>query len=197
MIVSRKVAAVAAGVSLVASAAHAQSATFEGAYAGPLIGALEHHFYIEETDLRSGQTEGSYYRDWAIGGGVMAGYDLAVTDLLRIGGEGSFLVGGGSPEAFFEGARYQQNSRFGYRATAKLGLVAADRIMFFVKGGYGGDRYSIDNQANIVDATEWSSSFVVGAGAQIRFNPAIELRLEYEHLDNSSHAVFVGLPIRF
>ena len=199
MVKSRIIAAFAAGIGgcLTAPAAQAQNALFEGAYAGPLIGALEHHFYLEETDLLTGQIDGQYYRDWDIGGGAMAGYDLAVTDRLRIGGEGSLLLGGGSPEAFVDGARYQQNARFGYRATAKLGLVAADRVMFFVKGGYGGDRYDIDNQAAVVDASEWSSSFVVGAGAQIRLDPVIELRLEYEHLDTSSHAVFVGLPIRF
>lgn len=199
MIISRKFAALVAGIGVFpgAPAAYAQSDAFEGAYAGPLVGAIEHHFYIEETDLRSGRTEGNYYRDWDIGGGAMVGYDFAVTDRLRIGAEGSLLVGGGSPEGFFGGARYQQNARFGYRATARVGLVAGDRAMFFVKGGYGGDRYDIVNLAEISGASNWSNSFVVGAGAQIRLDSAIELRLEYEHLDNSSHAVLVGLPIRF
>lgn len=199
MIIARKFTALAAGVGayLAAPAAYAQSDAFAGAYAGPLVGAIEHHFYIEETDLRTGRTAGSYYRDWDIGGGAMVGYDFAVTDRLRIGGEGALLVGGGSPEAFPGGARYQQNARFGYRATAKVGLVAGDRAMFFVKGGYGGDRYDIVNLAEISGASNWSNSFVIGAGAQIRLDSTMELRLEYEHLDSSSHAVFVGLPIRF
>lgn len=107
------------------------------------------------------------------------------------------MVGGGSPEVFVNGARYQQNERLGYRLSAKVGLVAADRVMFFIKGGYGGDRFEIDNRANIADVTNWRNSFIVGTGAQIRLDPRIELRLEYEHLDNSSHAFFIGLPIRF
>lgn len=199
MIIARKFTALAAGVGafLAAPAAYAQSDAFAGAYAGPLVGAIEHHFYIEETDLRTGGTQGSYYRDWDIGGGAMAGYDWAVTDRLRLGGELSLLAGGGSPEASFDGARFQQNVRFGYRATARMGLVAGDRAMFFVKAGYGGDRFDIVNQAEISGASNWSSSFVVGAGAQFRLSSDAELRLEVEHLDNSSHAVLVGLPIRF
>ena len=120
-----------------------------------------------------------------------------MSERLRVGVEGALQVGGGSPEAFVNGARYRQNSRLGYRVTGKVGLLAADRVMFFVKGGYGGDRFEIDNRANVVDATNWHHSFVVGTGAQIRLDPRIELRVEYEHLDTSSHALFIGLPIRF
>ena len=189
------VAAMAAA--LTASGAQAQAAPFEGPYAGPFVGALEHHFYLETTDVRTGDTDGRYFRDWQIGGGGMAGYDLAVSERLRVGVEGALQVGGGSPEAFVNGARYQQNARFGYRLTGKVGLLAAERVMFFVKGGYGGDRFEIDNQANVADATNWQHSFVVGTGAQIRLDPSIELRVEYEHLDTSSHAFFIGLPIRF
>lgn len=185
------------GAFLAAPAAQAQTQTFEGPYAGPFVGALEHHFYLETTDLRTGDSDGRYYRDWDMGGGAMVGYDLPVTERVRIGGEGALVLGGGSPEAFVNGARYQQNSRVGYRLTGKVGLVATDRLMFFVKGGYGGDRFEIDNEANIPGATDWRHSFVVGTGAQIRLDPSIELRLEYEHLDTSSHAFFIGLPIRF
>ena len=175
----------------------AQDRAFEGPYAGPYVGALEHHFYLETSDMRTGATDGQYYRDWQIGGGALAGYDLAVADQVRIGVEGSLQLGGGSPEAYVDGALYQQNSRFGYRVIGKAGLVADERLMLFVKGGYGGDRFSIDNRAGVVGATNWSNSFVVGAGAQIRFDRAIELRVEYEHLDNSSHGFFLALPIRF
>lgn len=188
----------AAAASLIlAPAAHAQDVPFDGAYAGPLVGVLEHHFYIEQTDAQTGATDGAYTRDWDIGGGAMAGYDIAVGDRVRIGAEVSLLKGGGSPETFVGGARYQQNERFGYRATGRIGVVAADRALFFVKGGFGGDRYAIDNSAGVEEAREWRTSFVVGAGAQVRLDERIDLRFEYEHLDSSAHAFFVGLPIRF
>ncbi|MEL7708047.1 outer membrane beta-barrel protein [Citromicrobium bathyomarinum] len=188
---------VAAASLVLAPAAHAQEVPFEGAYAGPLVGVLEHHFYLELTDEQTGATDGGYTRDWDIGGGAMAGYDLAVSDRVRIGAEVSLLKGGGSPEIYLNGGRYQQNERFGYRATLRAGVVAADRALFFVKGGFGGDRYAIDNSAGVEDAREWRTSFVVGAGAQVRLDERIDLRFEYEHLDSSAHAFFVGLPIRF
>lgn len=60
---------------LVTPAAQAQTETFEGPYAGPFVGALEHHFYIETADLGTGDIDGGYYRDWDMGGGAMVGYD--------------------------------------------------------------------------------------------------------------------------
>lgn len=181
----------------IASAANAEDVPFEGPYAGIFVGALEHHVFLETTDTLTGARDGRYYRDWQIGGGVMAGYDITAGERLRIGGEGSLQIGGGSPGAYFNGVPYQQNERFGYRLTAKAGVVPTDRMLIFVKGGYGGDRFAIDNSAEVEGVTQWRNSFVVGAGAQVRFGSLMELRIEYEHLDNSSHAFFIGVPIRF
>lgn len=182
-------------------AAHAQDKQdepFAGFYAGPQVGAVEHHFYLEQSDGRTGRVlDAGYSREWAIGGGAIAGYDLPVGNILRLGAEVAAQVGGGSPEAFINGRRFQQNARYGYRATGKAGLLLTDRFIVFAKGGIGGDRFRIDNPAGVSNVREWRHSFVIAAGAQLRFSKEVELRLEYEHLDTSSHAVLIGLPIRF
>ncbi|WP_157084732.1 hypothetical protein [Sphingomonas pituitosa] len=47
------------------------------------------------------------------------------------------------------------------------------------------------------DVHGWSSSFVVGGGAEWRVADRVGLRLDYAHVDNSSHQVMLGVPVRF
>ena len=183
-------------------AARAQSSTdarpFTGVYAGPEIGALEHHYYLEETDLRTGATDGRYYRDWDVGGGAFAGYDFALAKRIRIGAEASVNLGGGSPVAqFADGTRFSQHPRFGLRGTARLGYVVSNRLLAYATFGYGGQRYRIGNSAGVRDTTDWGSSFTVGGGLEYRLARHVGVRLDFEHLDNSSNSVLLGIPLRF
>ncbi|MET3724519.1 outer membrane beta-barrel protein [Sphingomonas trueperi] len=180
-----------------AATAHAQQAPFSGTYAGVEAGVIEHHFYLDVT-VNDRPYSSRYYRDTGFGGGGFAGYDLAIAPRWRIGGEVEGTVGGGSPEAVIrDDYRYGQSPRVGYRVTGRLGFVATPRLLLYGKGGYGGNRYRLTGNAGVQDAHGWSSSFVVGAGAEWRVTDHAGLRLDYTHVDNSSHQLMLGVPIRF
>lgn len=171
---------------------------FTGTYAGPEFGAHEHHFYINETDLRTNQTEGRYYRAWGVGGGAFAGYDFAVADRVRLGVEAGVSVGGNNPVArFSDNTTYTQHPRFGYRATGKAGYLLSDRLLAYGTFGYGGHRYRLGGTAEVRDAQEWRSSFTIGAGLQYRVSRRMDLRLDFRHLDNSMSHILIGVPVRF
>lgn len=201
----------AAGLMLVAaaSAARAQGRggqvgdaalrdAFTGAYAGPEIGAHEHHFYLNLTDLRTGQTRGRYYRGWGIGGGAFIGYDVRLADRVRGGVEAGISVGGNNPVARFpDGTVYTQHPRHGLRATGKVGYLLSDRLMAYGTFGYGGHRYRLSGGAVVVNANESGSSFTVGAGFEYRASDRIAVRLDFRHLDNQMSHLLIGVPVRF
>jgi len=201
----------AAGLMLVtiASAASAQGggeqagdaaprAPFTGAYAGAEIGAHEHHFYLNVTDVRTGQTRGRYYRGWGIGGGAFMGYDIRLGDRVRGGVEAGISVGGNNPVARFpDGTGYTQRPRYGLRATGKVGYLLSDRLMAYGTFGYGGHRYRLGGDAVVEDTHEWGSSFTIGAGLEYRASDRIAVRLDFRHLDNQMSHLLIGVPVRF
>ena len=170
---------------------------FEGAYAGPEIGAHEHHFYIETTDLATGDMRGRYYRAWGVGGGAFAGYDLAAGDTVRIGAEAEISLGGATNRLDGFGGTFAQHPRYGYRLAGRVGRVFGRRTMVYGSLGYGGHRYRIEDSIGVEDAREWQSSFVVGGGIAYRVSPRIDVRLDFKHLDNSMSHILLGMPIRF
>ena len=123
-------------------------AAFTGAYAGPEIGAHEHHFFLDITDLRTGETSGRYYRAWGVGGGAFLGYDIAVAKRIRLGLEAGVSLGGSNPVAVFpDGTYYTQHPRYGFRGTGKVGYVLTDRLLAYGTFGYGGHRYRLGGNA--------------------------------------------------
>ena len=181
----------------VAATSEQRASTLVGTYAGVEAGAHEHHFFIEETDLRSGQTNGRYYRAWGLGGGAFVGHDLAVADGVRVGVEAGISIGGNNPVArFSDGTTYTQHPRYGYRATSKVGYLFTDRLLAYGTFGYGGHRYRLDGTAVVAGAEGWRSSFTIGAGFEYQLSPKAGLRLDFRHLDNSMSHILVGVPVR-
>jgi outer membrane immunogenic protein len=182
------------------SAAGAIRAPFTGAYAGPEAGAHEHHFYLRVTDLRTGETNGRYYRGWGVGGGAFIGYDFEVSSRVRGGIEAGVSLGGNNPVArFSDGTDYSQHPRYGLRATGKVGYLLSDRLLAYGTFGYGGHRYRITGTATVTDspANGWGSSFTIGAGFEYRASDRMGVRLDFRHLDNQMSHLLIGLPIRF
>jgi outer membrane immunogenic protein len=176
----------------------AARAPFTGTYAGPEIGGHEHHFYINETDLRTGETEGRYYRGWGVGGGAFIGHDFQLSSRLRAGVEAGVSLGGNNPVArFSDGTDYTQHPRYGFRGTGKLGYLLANRVMAYGTFGYGGHRYRLGGTATVADSHEWGSSFTIGAGFEYRASDRIGIRLDFRHLDNQMSHLLVGVPVRF
>ncbi len=197
----RRMMLLAAGATawpLAASAQPLDREAFTGAYAGPELGLHEHHFFIEETDLRTDEAVGRYYRAWGVGGGAFGGFDAAVARSIRIGGEVGISLGGDNPEArFSDGTTYTQRPRYGYRATGKVGYVLHDRLMAYGTLGYGGHTYRLGGTASVRDARESGSSFTIGAGVQYRLWPGVDVRLDLRHLDNQMNHLLIGIPVRF
>lgn len=171
---------------------------FTGPYAGLEVGAHEQHFYIDVTDVRTGATDGRYYRAWGVGGGAFVGYDHEVTDRVRIGVEAGLSVGGDNPEALFaDGTTFTQRPRFGYRLTSKVGFLLTDRLLAYGTLGYGGHYYRAGGTAVVERVDESQSSFTIGAGVEYRFSKRVGMRLDFRHLDNSMSHILVGVPVRF
>jgi len=181
-----------------AGSAAAQERPFTGAYAGAEAGVMDHHVWLTETGPGGAVLSDRYYRDKDLAGGVFAGYDMAVGRQFRIGGEMAITAGGGNPEARFrDGTNFQETPRYGYRLTVRAGFVPVRSVMVYASGGYGGNRYRLSGTANVADAHEWGSSFIVGGGAEFRASDRIGVRLDFKHVDNQSNQWMLGIPIRF
>ncbi|QMW22107.1 outer membrane beta-barrel protein [Sandaracinobacteroides saxicola] len=168
-----------------------------GFYAGPEIGLHEHHVYIAETDIPTGQTRGQYYRGWGVGGGAFIGYDFAVARRTRLGVEAGVSLGGEGPTArFADGAFYTSKPRWGYRLTGKAGYFVTTRLLAYATFGYGGHRYRVQS-LGIDDVKSSGSSFTVGGGLEYRISDAVGVRLDFRHLDNQMSHLLIGIPIRF
>lgn len=179
-------------------AAQPDPSAFTGGYAGPELGAHEHHVFLETTELPSGITTARYYRGWGVGGGAFAGYDVAVGARIRIGVEAGISLGGTGPSATFaDGSFYTQRPRYGFRGTARAGYILGDRLLAYGSFGYGGHRYRPGGNADIVGVHEWGSSFTIGGGFEYRASRRAGVRLDFRHLDNSMSHLLVGVPIRF
>lgn len=198
---SSSVAMVAVAVTPASAQETTQSdvnAAFTGTYAGPELGAHEHHFYIEQTNLETGETRGRYYRAWGVGGGAFAGYELPIARRLRLGVEAGISLGGNAPVyRVANGASYSQQPQWGLRATGRVGYVLGDKLLAYGTFGYGGHRYRLENTAGVTDTHNWGSSFTIGAGFEYRASRRIGVRLDFRHLDNSMSHILVGIPIRF
>jgi len=176
----------------------AQESSFVGGYAGAEAGPIDHHYWLTETGPSGAVLSDRYYRDKDVGGGIFAGYDFAVAPRIRVGGEVALTTGGGDPEAVFQdGTTYIQHPRYGYRLVARAGFVPVKSVMLYANGGYGGNRYRLGGAAAVADTHEWGSSFLVGAGVEVRASDRIGVRFDFKHVDNQSNQWLLGVPIRF
>jgi outer membrane immunogenic protein len=191
--------AVAGCAAIAGSAAAAAPAddAFTGPYAGLEAGSLEHHYFLETRNGAIILNRG-YRRAWGVGGGVFAGYTVAVSRRLRVDGEVGLILGGASnPTVFADGTSLVLKPRYGYRLTLRGGGLLFPRLFAYAIGGYGGQRYRLTNSAGVIGIEDKGSSFVVGAGVEYRLSRRAGLRFNYRHLDNQTHEFFVGLPVRF
>ncbi len=184
---------------LSASAAHAEERPFTGALAGIEAGAREDHDYFNLIDLQSGQSISRYYRAVGPSAGAFAGYDVAIAEQIRIGGEVGINLGGGRDVARLpSGVRFfEQHPRYGYRLSVRAGYLATPRLLLYGTGGYGGNRYRIDFNPGFSGVYQWGSSFIVGGGAEYRLSRRAGVRVDFKHVDNQASQLMLGLPIRF
>lgn len=192
-------AVLAMGLALVTPPALAgpESGRSSGPYVGAEIGAVDHHFVVEER-LPPALPSVRNVTQWGVGGGVFAGYDRFVTDRIRIGGEVGFNFGGRTPATTNGlGQRLSITPRFGYSLTARAGYALTDNLIAYGGGGYGGHLYRRNLPAGTVDFSDWNQSFILVGGVEWKASSRANLRLEFMHLDGTRNQVMVGIPIRF
>lgn len=171
---------------------------FSGAYAGPEVTAVDHHFTVEDVGASAGPRED--VTRWGIGGGTFAGYMAPVASRLLIGGEAGVFGGGRTPRYADGATTVALKPRWGYSLVARAGYTPAAGTMLFVEGGYGAHRYSVRATQDVdVEAIgdSWTRSFVVGGGVEQVLSRRISMRARFQHLDGTRNQFMVGIPIRF
>jgi outer membrane immunogenic protein len=179
-------------------AAVAQERPFTGGYAGPEAGVLEHHFGLVVKENGATVVD-RYQRSWGAGGGAFIGHDWAVSENLRIGVEATVTGGGETNVARLpDGTDFSLEPRWGYRLTARAGILANRNLLVYATGGLGGHRYEVtSNSARLQNPPISGDSFVIGGGLEVVVSRNIGLRLDFKHLDNQTNQFFVGIPVRF
>lgn len=183
---------------LTASMAQAQENTaFSGAYIGPEIGAVDHHFIIERSG-NSGVSNEKNVTRWGVGGGVFAGYTLPITPTLLLGGETSLSFGGQTPRYTEGTSAVSLKPRWGYTLTGRAAYTLSPRTMLFVEAGYGAHRYKLrSNNADTSQIDNWTRSFVLGGGVEYALRQRLAIRARFQHLDGTRNQIMIGIPVRF
>jgi len=175
------------------------SARDRDGFAGPYVGAAasltQHHFILEETGP-SGTTSRNVSA-WGPAGTVFAGLDFDLGSRFVAGVEGEFDFGGHTPRTTAAGGQVLAiKPRYGYGATAHLGVRAGASLLLYGKAGYGEHRYRTTLPAGAGNLHR-NASFILGAGAEARVSRRLSVRLDLEHLDGSRNRVSIGIPLRF
>ena len=147
---------------------------FTGPYLGGALGAVNHHFVVEESDGAE-DTRRFNVLKWGVGVEAFGGFDLAVARSVRLGGEAQFEAGGRLAVERNSNYTFGFRPRFGYSVSTRFGYVVAPAVMAYAGAGYGEHRYrtifagNVDPGArNSLDRTR---SFVLRVGAEARLFP--------------------------
>lgn len=169
---------------------------FSGPHVGGGLTAVDHHFVVELSNGTSTQRQN--VTAWGLGGVLFAGYDMPIGKNLIAGVEGAFQFGGKTP-SFTDGfgTRIAIKPLSGFSATARLGVLAAPRLLLFAKGGYGEHRYALTAPPGIADDLGRTRSFVLGGGVEQRLGAKLAVRAEFEHLDGTRNQFVLGVAVRF
>ncbi len=138
--------------------------------------------------------------------GGYVGYDLQMSAFV-VGIEAGFNPNGRTITGdIANGGTAELNPKWSASASARAGVVIADRALFYGRVGYNRMRHSVSRFANGSDtatatATENSDGLMFGGGAEFAFHENAALRVEYRRskLDGSlrSNQVLAGATLRF
>ncbi|MEG3125732.1 outer membrane protein [Sphingomonas sp. GB1N7] len=180
--------------------AYAQSAAepFTGFHAGPAIGAVDHHFVLEES-TSGGPIRQFNVTRWGIGGEGFAGYDLAVTQKIVVGAEAAFDFGGRSAIESNRDYTFGIVPRHGFSLSVRPGYKAGSRVLLYAGGGFGGHDYRVVDSASSAADSDMTHtrSFILRGGAEYAFSRRGRVRFEFQHLDGTRNLFMLGFPFRF
>lgn len=195
----------AAALVIVPAAAQAQAADggFNGAYAGVQAGwgkrSAEVDFGI--TGVRDFDESRS-----GVDYGAFVGYDAPIGTNLVWGVEGEIGFGGKTlRDTPLTGYTAEFDPKWNYAATARLGFLASDSVLFYGRAGYGAERvqtkFTSPVAAESFSENDWANGLVVGGGVEFALSPNFTVRGEYRYkdFDNSYNPqqLLVGAAFRF
>lgn len=174
--------------------------TFTGPHVGASVGAVQHHFVLEESS-GTGTTERFNVSRWGIGGEAFAGYDWSVTPSIIAGVEGQFEFGGRHAVERNTDYQFGFKPRYGFSGSARVGYVVSPRMLVYAGAGYGQHKYRTIAAGNVgadlLGSLNDTRSFILRGGVEAAVAPHTAVRLEFEHLDGTRNQFMVGIPIRF
>jgi outer membrane immunogenic protein len=176
--------------------------SWTGCYVGGHVG--DSWFHDDETNV--GAINGANfpvgtvhtYNGNGFTGGVQAGCNYQFAPAWVAGVEGDFSWGDVHGTSDVQGVinptvvnHAQENFRWLSDVTARLGFLATNRLLLYVKGGAAwthSDGNSITTNAagttlDIVTGSDTRLGWIVAGGAEYRFAPNWSVKLEYDYID--------------
>lgn len=161
---------------------------------------------IDEPILDGGNTVTLDAKKSGIIYGGYAGYDLQM-DKFVVGVEAGFSPNGNTITSdIANGGSAELNPKWSANASARAGVVLADRALIYGRIGYNRTRYSVSRFANgndsaIASANKNADGLMFGGGAEFAFNENAAFRVEYRRnkLDGTlrSNQILAGATLRF
>ena len=161
--------------------------SWTGFYIGGELGGAWANGHV--TDSLHGLSVSSSHDGWL--GGAVVGYNLQTSNIvfgieadfdgtsLKATGSGVFIPGVGTLQA-------SAKTDWITTVAGRVGFAAADRALFYVKGGGGwvGNTASITNlnTGAAVSASNTNSGWLLGAGIEYAFAPQWSAKLEYDYI---------------
>ncbi len=135
-----------------------------------------------------------------------AGYDMAIGNVVVIGGEIGLGKGGRTSDqvSLLAGGRYRVDPGITYDATARIGFIPVGNLMVYGRGGYRWleTKQVISGQATGNGTTKITEKgFTFGGGLEYAVTPNIGLRAEFNRTNYDrnfkQNKVSMGATFRF
>jgi outer membrane immunogenic protein len=183
-----------AGVSLLASPAHAQ------AFHGPRVELNAGYDSIHADDGIAATPD--TLDAFRIGGAV--GYDFAVGKGVVIGGEAGFGYDVAGRRTYVQGAdAVRVTGGYDFDVSLRAGVMVGPSSLVYVKGGYtnGESHARLTTGTTVTELHDDNDGYRIGAGLEQAFGEHIYAKAEYRFSDYGDdvtrHQLLVGLGYRF
>lgn len=187
--------AIAGAVALSALPAAANAEVFNGPFLGVQFSRDAYEVKAEGVDLGGGvELDLDGLSGNGIGGGLYAGYDLALGSTAFFGVEGNANLSGASISASgTDGAGAVQlaklEARESFGLSGRLGAMVADDTGLYARLGWQSTKFKVSGEAFEGSASTTQDAFVYGAGLETRLTPVASLRVEFLIEDYGSAGV--------
>ncbi|OAN98189.1 hypothetical protein A8B75_19890 [Sphingomonadales bacterium EhC05] len=140
------------------------------------------------------------------GGRVHVGYDAVIGDVILVGAEIGFGLGGKTIDqaSFVQPGRYKVNPGLTYDATARLGFSPVNGLAVYGRGGYRWLRTeeSVAGQtSDNISRKQTEKGFTYGGGVELALSEKFSLRAEFNRTKFNKNLrqnkVSLGASIRF